>query len=313
MRHFASDTSYSSLESYAFAQAALERIEERRRLSPVGGPWKIRMKIAERQALARMDGHDLSGSDFQVRGTGRVSASEYDVTSWADAIGNSISLDQLITDSIAVMAWLGIPETMGGFSAIPDAVARWQAEIANLPYAPPLLQSARIALLWRKHLPLGRGDLLASLLIGDRWGPGRYDGSIGGLTALGLEAEQTHWRLANGAAFDQIWLSAIRRGASLHLDQELRLRSYAQRAHYIVDQERRPGKLGALISLAMARPRITSSIVARELDVTPAGAIKLLTRAEERGLLIEQTGYSAYRSYSIPVAFMADRKIASEQ
>lgn len=313
MRDLASDTSYSLLESYASAQAALERVEERRRLSPVGGPWKIRMKIAERQALARVDGHDLSASDFQVRGTGGVSTSDYDVTPWADAIGRSISLDLLLTDCSAVMTWLGIPERFNEFSTILGAITRWQAEVANLPYAPPLLQSARMAWVWRKHMPLGRGDLMASVLIGDRWGPGRYDGSIGGLTALGLEAEQAHWRIANGEEFDRIWLNAIRRGASIHLDQELRLRNYAQRAQHVVDQERRLGKLGALVSFAMSRPRVTSSVVARELGVTPAGAIKLLTRAEERGLLIEQTGYSAYRSYSIPVAFLADRKKVSGQ
>ena len=40
---------------YAAAQSALERLEERLKLSPVRVPLRSRMQIAERQALARMD------------------------------------------------------------------------------------------------------------------------------------------------------------------------------------------------------------------------------------------------------------------
>lgn len=61
--------------AYAQAQAAIERIEERRRLSPVRHPWRIRSLIAERQALARMDGLTVEVDAYHVDGRGAVSPS----------------------------------------------------------------------------------------------------------------------------------------------------------------------------------------------------------------------------------------------
>ena len=307
------DPQHSLIIAYAQAQAAIERIEERRRLSPVRQPWRIRSLIAERQALARIDGLAIDDTDVQIDGRGMVGPSPYDLTHGRQAIGVPISLDALLHDGMALLEWLGI-----SYSPISDntslAVARrtipdmlialdvWRRDAFALPPSPPLLHGAELARLWRIHAPLGRGDLVVSLLIGDRWGPGRWRGSAGGLVALGLERSHAPWQRAQGHDLGLIWLKAIANGAQLHLDQEIRLRAYAHRAAQHVAQRRRPGRLKDILLLAMARPRISSSLVARQLGLTSAGAIKLLTIATDAGLLIEQSGQASYRSYAIPVA-----------
>lgn len=299
--------------AYAQAQAAIERIEERRRLSPVRHPWRIRSLIAERQALARMDGLTVEKDAYHVDGRGAVTPSPYDLSHGRHAVGTPISLDALMHDGPALLAWLGftnadMPDNTS--LALPRrrmadmlmAIDAWRRAVIALPPSPPLLHGGQIARLWRTHAPLGRGDLVASLLIGDRWGPGRWDGSAGGLVALGLERSHGPWRHATGDALDRIWLHAIASGARQHLDQEIRLRAYGRRAMQHVQARRRPGRLRDMLSLAMARPRITSGIVAAQLGLTSAGAIKLLTIATEAGLLIEQSGQASYRSYAIPVS-----------
>lgn len=298
------------LLAYADAQAKIERLEERRRLSPVRVPLRIRTLVAERQSLARFDDHPLADADIDVDGRHRVSTSEFDLSLGRHAIGADIRLDTICHDAPALLAWLGIqsPEQSLSVSGSPDwasslaAVKAWQGAIAALPPAPPLLHGARIARLWRTHAPLGRGDLAASLLIGDRWGPGRWEGSAGGLIALGLERLQAPWKRLEGAALDRLWLTAIASGAQGHLNLELRLRAYAARATHFLAKRRRPGRLKDVLALAMAQPRISSNMVARSLDLTVAGAIKLLTIATAGGLLVERTGQSSFRSYAIPVA-----------
>ncbi|MEQ6332206.1 hypothetical protein [Sphingobium sp. MK2] len=297
---------HNLLQAYAQAQAALERIEERRRLSPVRQPWRTRCLIAERQTMAQMDGRALDDLDVQINARGRVSPSAFDLSFARDSIGASISLDALMRDAPALLTWLGKghgrslhDRTVGDIYL---AIERWQQDVRALPPSPPLLQSAEVARLWRHHAPLGRDDLVASLLIGDRWGPGRWDGSAGGLTAMGLERSHAPWRVAQDDQLPLLWLKAIARGAQAQLDLEMRLRGYAKRAMQHVAQRRRPGKLQAVLLLAMGRPRITSRQVADALDLTSAGAIKLLTIATESGLLIEQSGQASYRSYAIPVS-----------
>lgn len=291
------------LAAYADAQGALVRVEERLRLSPVRWPWKARMAFAERQALAAFDAVDFPDDALAVDRRGRVGSTAYDLTHWKAAIGVPISLDAVTHEPAVVLAWLGGDDTLPRDKEdVLAAIARWQAACHALPPSPPLLHAGRIAALWRGHAPLGRGDRVASLLIGDRWGPGRWNGSIGGLTALGLRVGLGAWAIARDTELDRLWLAGIRAGGEAHLAWEVRLRAYAQRAAAFLAMRRRPGRLKEVLLFAMARPAVSSAQVADKLDLTSAGAIKLLAHAVEAGLLLEQTGQASYRRYAIPVS-----------
>jgi hypothetical protein len=293
--------------SYAAAQAAIERLEERLKLSPVRSALRVRTQIAERQALARIDGAPLLEDDILVDGRRSVGTSPFDLSRSRHAVAADIGLDALLQEPRAVIEWLGLPVSEAGGPMmrpeIPlERIMAWQGASAAIAPSPPLLGGAHLARLWRAHAPLGQGDLAASLLIGDRWGPGRWDGSKGGLVAMGLEGNQQPWKVAEGEQLEHVWLEAIRQGAQAHLDLELRLRAYAVRAAQFLQAKRRPGRLKDMLLLAMIRPRVTSSMAAKALGITSAGAIKLLTIAAEAGLLVERSGQASYRHYAIPVA-----------
>lgn len=310
-----SDASQESLIlDYASAQAALERLDERRSLSPVRDAFRIRAIVAERQALARIDGAPLDEAEIEVDGRGQVTTSAYDLSHGRDAVDREIALNQLLHDSDALLEWLGVGtprQPVQDLTLIRDRIERWQAQARALPPSPPLLHAARLALRWRDHKPVGRGDRVISLLIGDRWSAGRWKGSAGGLVAMGLDHGQSPWQRARDEVHDRIWLHALRDGARLHLDLEQRLRAYALRAQHVIEGRRRPGRLGDVIQLAIALPRISSGVVARRLGLTAAGAIKLLTIATDLGLLVERTGQASYRHYAIPVAPSTARPLRS--
>jgi hypothetical protein len=303
------------LIDYADAQSMLARIEERQRLSPVRRPWKIRRFIAERQALAWIDAISIDADAFTVDGRGGIGGADFDLTHWRRAVGTPVTLDTLRMDSIGLLDWLGVEDaSVGGMPwaapSLPLAdiqlrVEAWQTAVATLPPSPPLLHGGRLAQCWYTRAPIGRGDAVASFLIGDRYGPGRSDVSFGGVVALGFQLSGAEWKVAAPLQFDRLWLQAIALGARHHLDQEQRLRGYAQRAAAHIGTRRRPGRLKEVVMLAMANPHIGSRLVADRLGITSAGAIKLLTIATEAGLLMERSGQASYRSYSIPVTNLA--------
>lgn len=268
------------------------------------------MSIAEREALALVDGQHFESNDVQIDAKDIVSPSRYDLTHYRATLGRPISLKSIITDSRSILSWLDITTDHLKYTEISDSVAKWQEAIGSLPPSPVLLHSAAVAYSWHRHRPTGQGDLVAGLLLGDRWGPGRWLGSSGGLTALGLSRSNQPWKHAKLDDFREIWIKAIATGAKAHLDLEIRLRAFWVRAEKIIRDRNRPGRLEALIQLAMSRPQIDGSAVANALDLTSAGAIKILTLASDLGLLIERTGGASYRRYSIPVSSPAATGIA---
>lgn len=300
----------SIIQAYAQAHAALELLSDRLSRSPVRAPWSTRMTFAQRHALAWIDNVGLSADGLRVDSLGRVSSTAFDVTHCKAAIGAPITLSALARDAEQLLSWLGYCDRPGQAVVPPirardeihGAVEQWMAAGASLPPSPPLLHGCRMALLWRQHSPLGQGDLVASLLIGERWGPGRWNGSVGGLIALGLKATGAPWKAATGQRLERYWLCAIAAGARAHLDLESRLLGFATRARFVLERRKRAQSLKALLLFAMARPAITSAQVARQLEITSAGAIKLLSTATGLGLLIERTGQSSFRSYMVPVS-----------
>lgn len=307
---------------YGQAQGALERLDDRLRTSPVRRPWTSRMALIERQALAWIDNFDLPEEALTLDSRGRIRSGTYDLTRWKAAIGTPISLKAILNDAALLLDWFGCGDTaqpLGQQAGIRDrwdmrvAVENWANACRTLPPSPPLIEGARMAALWRRHAPLGCGDSVASLLIGDRWSAGRFVGSQGGLVALGLRLNGGPWKIAQGAAGDRLWLDAITAGARAHLELENRLRLFADRARIALTRRRRVGRLKEMLLLAMENPVITSAMVARRLKLTSAGAIKLLATAQQEGLLIERTGQASYRSYAIPISNTLSSAIVQAQ
>lgn len=99
------------------------------------------------------------------------------------------------------------------------------------------------------------------------------------------------------------WLSALRaleasaRSGLAHLDDLERHHRLAQRA---IAEEYRPGALPRLFALTSYRPLLGPQSVATLLDMSVAGASKLLERAAEAGLLVEISGRRSWRQFLTP-------------
>jgi hypothetical protein len=302
--------------AYAKAHGALERLDDRWATSPVAGAWRARMAWTERHALAWADSFDIPADALVFDKRGRLRSGDYDLTHCKDAIGAPISRRALLEEPEQLLAWLGGERAGAG----PDsrwetiqAIETWSRASTALPPAPPLLMAARLSSLWRRHAPLGRGDVVASLLIGDRWSMGRQPGSQGGLVALGMRHNGGRWKTASGEEAEHLWLGAIRAGAMAHLELENRLRAFAMRVRHVLVRRRRSGQLGELMAFAMERPLINSSDVAQRTGLTHAGAIKLLSIAHDEGLLIETTGQASYRRYAIPLSEPQSATLVEQQ
>ena len=104
---------------YAAAQSALERLEERLKLSPVRVPLRSRMQIAERQALARMDETVLMEEDVYVDGRRTVSTSPFDLSRSRHTMSAHITLEALAEEPGAVLEWLDAPKAVANERAAP--------------------------------------------------------------------------------------------------------------------------------------------------------------------------------------------------
>ena len=99
------------------------------------------------------------------------------------------------------------------------------------------------------------------------------------------------------------WLSALRaleasaRSGLAHLDDLERHYRLAQRA---IAEEYRPGALPRLLALTSFRPLLGPQSVATLLDMSVAGASKLLERAAEAGLLVEISHRRSWRQFLTP-------------
>lgn len=293
------------LLAYAKAHGALERLDDRYAMSPVAPAWRARMAWTERHALAWADSFDIPREALVFGKGGRLQSTQFDLTNCKEAIGTPISRRAILEDPEQLLTWLGWGQTGAGLRSRWDTLAAiedWSKMCAALSPTPPLIMAARLSSLWRLHAPLGRGDIVASLLIGDRWSMGRRQGSQGGLIALGMRLNGGRWKIATAEEAEHLWLGAVREGAKAHLEVESRLRAFAVRARRVLERRRRNGHLGDLLAFAMERPNINSSDVALRTGLSHAGAIKLLSIAEGEGLLIETTGQASYRRYAIPLS-----------
>ena len=95
-------------------------------------------------------------------------------------------------------------------------------------------------------------------------------------------------------------LKRLRKSAEDGLERLDALERFRLRAAAAVASEHRPGKLGALLRLALARPGLAARTIAGDLGVTLSGAGKLLARAEGLGLLVEVGARMSWRLYVTP-------------
>ncbi|WP_330896635.1 hypothetical protein [Sphingobium sp.] len=102
---------------------------------------------------------------------------------------------------------------------------------------------------------------------------------------------------------DDDWLAALRalgNSALAGLDRLHALERFYRDAQRAIAAQFRPGALPALLALSHQRPVLSPQAVADQLDLSVAGASKLLERAKEAGLLAEITQRRTWRLFLTP-------------
>jgi hypothetical protein len=307
-----SHPSAALLTAYGEAHAALARLDERRRWSPVREALRARQERLELSALAWLDGAALDLDRWLMGDELTPYSISGEPLRWIKAFGRPLPREAFAS-APAILDWLGVRDAALD-APLPYAIAprprrdmleRMRGWCAAFPHgwkAPPLLAGGRMAHGWRVKAMLGRGDALAAVLLGDRWGPGAMGLSSGGLIAIGLQSQGPAWiKAQRPASIDRVWLDAVQTAANrlLHLEQQFRL--YRTRCDAVLEGKRKSNRLGALLTFAMGAPDITARLARRRLGLSEAGAKILLDEAVDRGLLIERTGQASYRRYSVPV------------
>ena len=95
-------------------------------------------------------------------------------------------------------------------------------------------------------------------------------------------------------------LKSLRERADDGLRRLGRLEDYRMRYGAAVDAEHRPGHLPRLGTLALETPFLAARTLVDRFDITLSGAGKLLSRAAEKGLLVETSGRTSWRLYVTP-------------
>lgn len=102
---------------------------------------------------------------------------------------------------------------------------------------------------------------------------------------------------------DADWLAAIRSveaSALAGLQRLLALERLYRNAQRAIVAEYRPGALPALLALTQHRPLLSPQAVADRMNLSVAGASKLLERAKSAGLLVEITERRTWRLFLTP-------------
>ncbi|RIA46395.1 hypothetical protein DFR49_0936 [Hephaestia caeni] len=102
---------------------------------------------------------------------------------------------------------------------------------------------------------------------------------------------------------DDDWLAVLRgleKAAETGLGRLHSLERTYRDAHRAIVAEYRPGALPVLLALSQHRPLLSPQSVADLLDMSIAGASKLLNRAASAGLLIEITARRSWRLFLTP-------------
>jgi hypothetical protein len=177
-----------------------------------------------------------------------------------------------------------------------ERLAEWQAVISRTEGLPPILRSAVLLDAWEElrvlqHAPwLGR--LLASSMLRQSGVTIAHLATFStGLKQVSRERRVSRNRATRIAAF----VDALRLAAETGLKEHDRLVLARRQLQSRLAGRRSSSKLPQLIELVLARPMVSSGMIADELGVTAQGALKIASELHLR----ELTGRGRFRAWGI--------------
>ena len=184
-------------------------------------------------------------------------------------------------------------------SLVGNRFAAWQATVQSQTTSQvmsPVLAAAHALLEWQEHKPFENGDWLGRLLAADLLRARRKTRVH--LTCLSIGLKETPRRYRQ--ALDRTTrLNAIMEALTLAAQTGLRDHDRWLAASRVLDTKLRGRRsnshLPQVIAMVMARPMITTTMVAHELKITPRSAQDLIAQLGLR----ELTGRKRYRAWGV--------------
>lgn len=173
-------------------------------------------------------------------------------------------------------------------------LAEWQDVARATAHLPPVLRAALLLDAWNMLDVLQHNAWLGRLLVA---GLLKDTGTTSAhLLTINLGLREVRWERRRGRETRLIaFLEAIAQAGRLGLKEHQRLLTARQQLERKLVGRRSSSKLPQLIELVLSRPLVSTAMIARELKVTPQGAVRL---AEELGLR-ELTGRGRYRAWGV--------------
>lgn len=317
----------SLLTAFGAAAAALARAEERLALFPEPDLLGARIRLAEQEALAWLEGAGF----FPEQLAADYGSSPRAWRNWPFAFVRAfdrplpvIRQSAALPTAVQVRDWLDPAGAGHGPSPLPplsypdtDRLEAWARRTRSSGHLPRLVAAADLAASFARVAPLREGNAVIGAMLAERYALADSPLSAGGIAAIGLHAAQVPWRaLIRGASEDDLdeateagrdtrcrlaWLDGLARGAGSVIGLDQRLRLWLAQVERVCGTRRRSSHLRALALLAGKVPALTVSRAAEALDLSRQATTRLVAEACAAHLLREVTHGKAFRRYVVAI------------
>lgn len=322
-----SNGSKTLISTYGDARAALAAAQERMALFPEPDVLVARIRFAEQDALAWLEGEDFMPDQLATDyGFSRRAWRQWPflfVRAFDRPLPppSSFSGQQSLSPGAAsILQWLaGADRSFTGAPAdqalglSPDRLMAWERRTRASSALPSLICAADLAAEFIRSAPLVAGNPVIGVMLAERHALGDSALSAGGIAAIGMKQRQTPWlRLCAGAADEDeddlsqsasvdrcrvAWLDAMAAGATAIVRLDKRLRMWLAGLDAACAGTRKTSHLRKVVLLAARGPSLTVTRAAEELGLSRQAVTQIIAQACERHLLREITHGNAFRRY----------------
>lgn len=310
------------LAAFGAAREALARAGERLALCAQPEVLIARIRLAEQEALAWLEGESFIPDQLAVDYGYSPRAWRHWPFAFVRVFDRPLPAPRW-PGAALVARWLNDRGADAGEATWPhgpiaismDRLEAWERRSAALARLPRLVAGADLAAGFARASPLPHGSVVIGAMIAERCCVPDMRLSAGGIAAIGLMARQSPWRaLIRGDTDDDLdawtarardercrlaWLEALAAGANTVVSLDKRLRLWLAHLDAASAGRRKSSHLRALALLAGAGPSLTVARAAQTLKLSRQATTRLVAQACEQHLLREITHGNAFRRYVI--------------